>query len=171
MNDEISQSPSRWGKRNGANMKQLKNIIIFGMLLIILTSCMEANPTKDKSNTDMSAIGDVVEFKDAVTYKIIDFNIEEGDNSNKAIITYEVTNIGKKEIIISNGMVGLIDSKDRVFEYEIFGSDPPGSLNPGIDGKGKVTFEIPKDAEGFVVTLRSDRFDFGGADYKYVKYE
>jgi|GEM_PF-6844355 len=86
------------------------------------------------------------------------------------IVHFDVENISKEEITIGSGMVKLIDNEKRIFDSE-WDSSWPGSLNPGIRGSGKVKFEIPKDAAGFMVAFRTDMFDFGGADYGYVKLE
>jgi len=148
----------------------LKIITTAIVILCLLYMCKEMGenplPTKNQTSHKVNEFFIVDDGKFIVT----DFQKYLGDGSDVISVTFEVENIGKKEITIGSGMVKVIDNKKRVFESD-WDSTWPGSLNPGIKGSGKVRFEIPKDASELLVSFRTDMFDFGGADYAYVKLE
>lgn len=101
-----------------------------------------------------------------------------GHKTSGKFVVVEVSakNIGQSPATVDGGMFILWDGLGRKYENNgvndiSFADDKYFSidqLNPGIMKEGRVSFEVPSDASGFRLGVRSNMFDFGGAEYQYV---
>lgn len=105
-----------------------------------------------------------------------EYNGYETDNKF-IIVTIKVKNNGKKPATISNDYFILIDEDDRIYESDstrdISLQDDMyfsivDKINPGLKKEGRISFETPQDVNKFMLAIRNNMFDFGGAEYRYV---
>jgi hypothetical protein len=105
---------------------------------------------------------------ESIVFNVSSIKRSSGTDSDILTVSYSAKNNGKKEVTIGSSNIKLVDNQNRKFESQL-SLDAPGKLNPGIMKDGKAEIEVPKDAEGLLVAIRTDMVDFGGADYVYVR--
>lgn len=147
----------------------LKIAIPFFTIVFILFMCSRMGSEDPVISTKKAyySVGEPFIVKSG-KFTVTSFERIDGEDRDTVIVQYEVENIAKEEIIIVSDMVTLIDREDRIFDSD-WDSSWPGSLNPGIKGTGTARFEVPKNAKGLIAAFRTDMFDFGGAEYGYVR--
>lgn len=126
------------------------------------------------------ALGENVE-KGSLSFIINDFTETDSYNGHNTenkfvIISATATNIGKEPANIDNSYFILFDGEERKYDSsnsilygeEYFSYD---KINPGLSMSGKVAFEVPTDAEKFILALNDNMFSFDGTKYKFVLLE
>lgn len=88
------------------------------------------------------------------------------------VITLEIENKGKETKTIDSSMITLTDSQDRKFDRSIEGQTAKGlsqgkvdlflqQVQPGLSVTGDIVFDIPKDATGLKLAVKSSLFGTG----------
>ena len=88
------------------------------------------------------------------------------------IVTLEIENKGKETKTIDSSMITLTDSQDRKFDRSIEGQTAKGlsqgkvdlflqQVQPGLSVTGDIVFDIPKDATGLKLVVKSSLFGSG----------
>ena len=133
------------------------------------------------SNSKIFEVNEPVVFGD-LEYVVLGFEESKEYNGHETenkfvIVTVSVKNQGKEPVTITNDYFVLIDGDDRIYD-----SDPTRdisfhdnnyfslteSINPGLTKKGRVSFEVPEDVNTYMLGIKDNMFDFGGAEYRYV---
>jgi len=107
--------------------------------------------------------------KDAIETKQ---NHDKTTENKFVIITVEAKNIVKKPEYVDSDHFVLLDAQERQYNSDNgildWVKDKFFSLheiNPGLTFTAKVAFEVPNDANGFVLAIRDKNFDFGNTKY------
>lgn len=165
-----------------------KSVLLFIIVAVtILTAgCSDAlsNNVGTSSNSQKDS---VLDFGSSVTIDGVSFKPIKAVSAQKigtetttnqyVIITIDAENGNSKAITITSGQFVLIDDQNRQYKESttdfIFDLDSYFSIaddiNPGLKKSGQIVFEVPADSHEFVLAIRADMFDFGGADYKYIR--
>jgi len=92
------------------------------------------------------------------------------------IITVEAKNIVKKPEYVDSDHFVLVDAQERQYNSDNdildWAEDKFFTLheiNPGLSFTAKVAFEVPNDANGFILAARDNNFDYG--DSKYIFFD
>ncbi|MFB6471252.1 DUF4352 domain-containing protein [Paenibacillus glucanolyticus] len=171
------ETASEKKQRYKENVFGIGGCILIAVAIAFAFSFLFNLPTSSEDKQEASAIasysvGDPIVFSN-ITYLVESTKVNElKDGASELVINFKVENIGSSPVIITDGMFILIDDKNRQYETELFNSDFPGSINPGLTKEGHVSFEIPiGTSSNYQLAIREDMFDFGGANYKYVEID
>lgn len=141
---------------------------------------------KGKKNANTYRIGDSVEVGNMV-YKVWNAETAEKLTSRNdmirpvategkfLVIDMEIYNNGKKNMTIDNRLFKVRDGMGREYESSVdmdvllllkeHGDLYFKDINPGISKRGKLVFELPKDAENYTLAVS------GGSGWSEGKYE
>lgn len=171
-------------------MGRVKISALIGLLVILLcsTGCSgydNAVSQKEVANEaeepEVYKINEPIAFGD-IEYTVLSFeeskeyNGRETDNKF-VVVTVNAQNIGKEPATIDSNNFILIDDENRLYETDptrdiSFTHDNYFSLvhsiNPGLSKKGLISFEVPEGVNSYILGIRDNMFDFGGAEYRYV---
>lgn len=116
---------------------------------------------------NMPGLGDAIEVGSFYAY--IHGIDEKPDTDRNKTVTLHVSarNASKSSDSFLADQIVLRDVLGREYQAEISGFGGI-TINPGITEKGKITYKVPADTEITYAMIRSDMFDFGGADYVRV---
>jgi hypothetical protein len=151
------------------------------------TTTTPATETKVSSSSS-SATPKVHQANESITLADVSYSVKgyeelQDYNGHKTenkfvVVTIEAKNIGKAAATIVDEMFLLIDDQKRQFKTDAmrdvsYKDDNYFSMtkevNPGLSKTGKVSFEVPNDSKGFILAVRDNMFDFGGAKYEFVQ--
>lgn len=172
----------------GIRHKLSRIFILIISILLVFVGCSSYDNTiaqKEKANKNKDIktykVGDSFMFGD-LEYTVSGFEVKKEYNGHRTenkfvIVTVKVKNNGKEPVTVTGGYFVLVDKDNRVYEgdptrdisfrdKEYFSLTE--SINPGIVKKGRVSFEIPENVNVFMLAIRNNMFDFGGAEYRYV---
>jgi hypothetical protein len=141
------------------------------LIIILFNSCRSEGENVSTQATKIAttyAIGQKVAFS-GLDYTVTSVEPLQNNDGSFIRVNFKAKNTGRESVNVSNGMIILIDHKNRQYESEIVGSSFPGSMNPGIEKSGHALYEVPAEDLEFRIGVRKDMFDFGGADYKFIK--
>ncbi|MDH6675709.1 hypothetical protein M2277_006430 [Paenibacillus sp. LBL] len=103
------------------------------------------------------------------------FTITEAKrNGEKVTLIMRVKNHGSQAETLYSGTVRLRDVDGKLYEHD---SDrvAKGTLNPGMESEGKITFQLPEDARGLEAAINANAIQaavdksFGNkAEYKTI---
>lgn len=162
----------------------MKNILIVLLLILMVASgcSSEQNISRQFNDSSYYSIGDSLYVNNFI-FTVTDFEITQEYKGAKTdnyfiVVTIEAVNNGSTADTVTNDLFTLLDSKERMFsndslrDFSFVSNDYfsiTEDINPGLKKTGRVSFEVPIDAEGFVLGISSNMFDFGGSKYKFVK--
>ncbi len=168
-----------------------KTSVILGLLVIILciAGCSSYDNTiaqkEEAAGYGMKSkvynINEPINFGD-LEFTVLSFEeckeYKGHETENKfVVITVNVKNIGKEPVAIDNNYFILVDDEDRIYETDATRDisivddnyfSLVDSINPGLSKKGMISFEVPEDVNTYMLGIRDNIFDFGGAEYRYV---
>lgn len=171
-------------------MGRIKIFSFLGLLVILfcLAGCSSYdNAISQKEGASDTKKNEVYNVNEPFVFENLEYTVLGFEESKKyngketenkfVIVTVNVKNKGKEPVTIDNNFFVLIDENDRIFKSdatrdislfddEYFSS--VNSINPGLSKTGRVSFEVPEESTTFMLGIRDNMFDFGGADYRYV---
>lgn len=170
MNPSNPNSNTKSGrKKNRSNLILWASVTAIVLIIIVaISENSTGNSTENKDKMTIFEVGQSFNVE-GVEFLVKDVKKEKlGDEAQRITVEYSAKNMGKKEVTIYSDNVILVDFVDRIHKSELSTSSP-GALNPGMKKDGTAEFEVPLAIGKAVVGFRADAFDFGGADYGYVK--
>ncbi len=163
---------------------KIVGFIILGLIVIgIIGSAGKKGGTSSTSNTtpqtkvEAAKIGETVQDGDlAFTATSVTTANSLGNTytSSKAqgifyVVTLKIENKGKETKTIDSSMITLTDDQGRKFDRSIEGQTAKGlsqgkvdlflqQVQPGLSVTGDIVFDIPKDATGLKLVVKSSLF-------------
>jgi len=138
-----------------------------------------SNPTSQEAKA-IAKIGEIVQDGDlafTVTTMTTANSLGNSFTSTEAqgifyVVTLVIENKGKETKTIDSSMITLTDSQDRKFDRSIEGQTAKGlsqgkvdlflqQVQPGLSVTGDIVFDIPKDATGLKLVVKSSLFGSG----------
>jgi Domain of unknown function (DUF4352) len=158
---------------------------IIGMVLSVLLIVAISLLVYDKEDDSPKVVGvNESVALEGVTYTTKSVEVTSEYNGHKTegafvVVTVEARNDGSKPVTVSPSQFLLVDDKGNQYEGDssrditLFGDNKYFSItddiNPGLTRTGRMSFEVPSPSGVYFLAIRDNMFDFGGADYVYVK--
>ena len=84
------------------------------------------------------------------------FTITDVERDGQTVTLYtRVKNTGKQAETLYRGSIRLRDASGNLYEHDS-DSVAKADLNPGLTTEGKITFQVPEDADGLEAAINSD---------------
>lgn len=182
----ISVIQSSGSKKSFLKNKHFLDVIkVIGIIVVLIAvlypivSCDAFNGEKNLSNQTTSTKTKTFGLNERVIVGSFSYKVTSAEKSKKygfrttdntyVILNIEAVNISKNADYVSSNFFVLVDNEGRQHEHFSSEFSMTKDINPGLKTTGKIAFEVPNNAKNISLAIRDNMFDFGGAQYSFVK--